>query len=31
VTTIRIKGGKVVAIRDYISNTDLLKEIWGEA
>ncbi len=31
VTTIRIKGGKAVAIRDYISNTDILKEAWGEA
>ena len=30
VTTIRIKGGKAVAIRDYISNTDILKEAWGE-
>ncbi len=31
VTTIRIKGGKAVAIRDYIFNTDILKEAWGEA
>jgi ketosteroid isomerase-like protein len=31
VTTIRIKGGKIVAVRDYISNTDILKEAWGEA
>ena len=31
VTTIRVKGGKVVAVRDYISNTDILKEAWGEA
>jgi len=31
VTTVRIKGGKAVAIRDYISNTDILKEAWGEA
>ena len=31
VTTIRIKGGKAVAIRDYISNTDIGKEAWGEA
>ena len=31
VTTTRIKGGKIVAVRDYISNTDVLKEIWGEA
>ena len=30
VTTIRIKGGKAVAIRDYIFNTDILKEAWGE-
>ena len=31
VTTIRIKGGKVVSMRDYIYNTDILKEEWGEA
>lgn len=31
VTTIRVKGGKVVAVRDYYFNTDLLKEAWGEA
>ncbi len=31
VTTIRIKGGKVVAVRDYISSTDIVKEAWGEA
>ncbi len=31
VTTIRVKGGKIVAVRDYISNTDILKEVWGEA
>jgi len=31
VTTIRVKGGKVVAVRDYISNTDILREAWGEA
>jgi len=31
VTTIRLKGGKIVAVRDYYFNTDLLKEAWGEA
>lgn len=31
VTTIRIKGGKAVAVRDYLFNTDILKEGWGEA
>jgi len=31
VTTIRIKGGKAVAIRDYLFNTDIQKEAWGEA
>ena len=31
VTIIRIKGGKAVAIRDYISNTDIVKEAWGKA
>lgn len=31
VTTIRVKNGKAAAIRDYISNTDILKEAWGEA
>ena len=31
VTTIRVKGGKVVAVRDYLFNTDILKEGWGEA
>ena len=31
VTTIRVKGGKAVAMRDYIFNTDILKEAWGEA
>ncbi len=31
VTIIRIKGGKAVAIRDYLFNTDILKEGWGEA
>ena len=31
VTTTRIKDGKIVAVRDYISNTDILKEVWGEA
>ncbi len=30
VTTIRIKGGKAVAIRDYLFNTAILKEGWGE-
>ncbi len=30
VTTIRIKGGKAVAIRDYLFNTDIQKEAWGE-
>jgi ketosteroid isomerase-like protein len=29
VTIIRIKGGKAVSIRDYISNTNLMKEAWG--
>ena len=31
VTTIRVKRRKIVAVRDYISNTDILKEAWGEA
>ena len=31
VTITRVKGGKVVSMRDYISNTDMLKEAWGEA
>jgi len=31
VTIIRVKGGKVVSMRDYISNNDILKEAWGEA
>ena len=31
VTTIRAKGGKIVAMRDYYFNTDILKEAWGEA
>jgi len=31
VTITRVKGGKVVSMRDYISNTDILKESWGEA
>ncbi len=31
VSIIRVKGGKAVAIRDYIFNTDILKEAWGEA
>ena len=30
VTTIRVKGGKAVVIRDYLFNTDILKEGWGE-
>ena len=30
VTIIRLKGGKLVSMRDYISNTDVLKEAWGE-
>ena len=29
VTIIRVKGGKVVSLRDYISNTDIMKEAWG--
>ena len=31
VTITKIKGGKVVAARDYIFNTDIMKEAWGEA
>lgn len=31
VSIIRVKGGKAVAIRDYIFNTEILKEAWGEA
>ena len=31
VTTIRVKGGKVVSMCDYIFNTDILKEAWGES
>ena len=31
VTIFRAKGGKTVAIRDYISNTYILKEAWGKA
>ena len=31
VTAIRIKSGRAVAIRDYVSNTDIMKEAWGEA
>ena len=30
VTTIRVKGGKAVAVRDYIFNTDIMKEAWGK-
>jgi len=31
VTITRVKGGKVVSMRDYIFNRDILKEAWGEA
>ncbi len=31
VTIFRVKGGKAFAIRDYISNTDILKETWEGA
>ena len=31
VTIIRLKGGKLVSMRDYIFHTDILKEAWGEA
>jgi ketosteroid isomerase-like protein len=31
VTIIRVKGGKVVAIKEYIFNTDIMKEGWVEA
>ncbi|MBI2831958.1 MAG: nuclear transport factor 2 family protein [Chloroflexi bacterium] len=31
VTIIRVKGGKVVALKEYIFNTDIMKEAWGEA
>ncbi len=30
-TIIRVKGGKVVAAKEYIFNTDLMKEAWVEA
>ena len=31
VTTVRVKRGKAVAGRDYMSNTDFVKEALGEA
>lgn len=31
VTVFRAKGGKVVSIRDYISDHDSIKGAWGEA
>ncbi len=31
VSIFRVKGGKVVATQEYIFNTDILKEAWGEA
>ena len=31
VTIMRIKGGKAVAIKEYIFNTDIMKEGWVEA
>jgi ketosteroid isomerase-like protein len=30
VTTIRVKGGKVVAVKEYVFNTDIMKEAWGK-
>jgi ketosteroid isomerase-like protein len=31
VTTIRVKGGKTVAIKEYLFDTDVLKKGWVEA
>jgi ketosteroid isomerase-like protein len=31
VTIMRVKGGKAVAIKEYIFNTDIMKEGWVEA
>jgi ketosteroid isomerase-like protein len=31
VTIFSVKGGKVVATKEYVFNTDILKEAWGEA
>ncbi len=30
VTIVRAKGGKAVAVKEYIFNTDLMKEAWGK-
>jgi ketosteroid isomerase-like protein len=30
VTIIKVKDGKAVAVREYLFNTDILKEQWGE-
>ena len=30
VTIIRVKGGKVVAVREYVFDTDVMKEAWGK-
>ena len=31
VSIIRVKGGKVVSMREYISNIDILRVEWGES
>jgi ketosteroid isomerase-like protein len=30
VSIIRVKGGKAVAVKEYVFNTDISKEGWGE-
>lgn len=30
VTITKVKGGKVVAMKDYVFNTDIMKEAWGK-
>jgi uncharacterized protein (TIGR02246 family) len=30
VSIIRVKGGKAVAVKEYLFNTDILKEAWGK-
>jgi ketosteroid isomerase-like protein len=30
VSIMQIKGGKAVAIREYLFNTDIMKEAWGK-
>ena len=30
VSIIRVKGGKAVAVREHVFNTDIMKEAWGK-